>query len=354
MQYSLDDARFNTASVVAQFAEESLEAVRSEPSVAAASVSLILPFERPLNLSVRLGAGDEEEWQMTSAIYVTPEFFETLGIELRAGRLFTGADGPEQPSAVVVNRAFADTYLQPGAAIGTEIGLWFSGEGSARVVGVVDDVLYRGGGWGSSQPVWGSPAVYLPLAQASDGFLQQVHVWFSPHWLIRTHPGADPRDGVQALQTFARDLQPARTVTISQLSDTALALPRFEARFLLIVTLFALLLAGVGLYGVVAHEALERRREMGLRMALGASRRHALWTTGLTGLRLGVYGLAVGGVLAIVAGRLVRHMVWGISLTDPVTLLGLVGAIALLVASATLAPSIRASSLSPADVLRQG
>jgi ABC-type antimicrobial peptide transport system permease subunit len=133
----------------------------------------------------------------------------------------------------------------------------------------------------------------------------------------------------------------------------ALARPRFEAMFLVIVAAFALLLAVVGLYGIVANEVVERTSEMGLRMALGATPGKAVWTVGLPGLQLTVVGLVAGGVLTAITGRWIAQVIWGVVPYDPITL-GVVGiGVTVLAATASFVPATRIARLEPSTILRE-
>ena len=136
--------------------------------------------------------------------------------------------------------------------------------------------------------------------------------------------------------------------------DGAFAQQRFEAAFLIAVALFALLLAGVGLYGIVAHEVLERRTEMGLRMALGATPGGAARTTVLSGVRLTALGLALGAVGTVGVSRVLQHLVYGVTPYDPVTLVGLVLILGALAVAASVLPAVRVGRMDPATVLRDG
>ena len=273
---------------------------------------------------------------------------------MRDGRSLTEADRYDAAPVAVVNQAFVDAYLDGRRAPGMRIDLQ-TGAGEVEIVGVVADVLQGGAGWGSSAPVWTAPTAYVPVSQVAGAFLRQIHVWFSPSWVIRA-PGASP--GLQGsiaavFESWDRELPIARSVSLEEVMAEAFAGPRFQAVFLLVVAGFALLLAAVGLYGIVAQEAVRRRREMGVRMALGVSPGRAVLHAGLSGMRLAAAGLVLGGVLAAAAGRVLGSLVWGVSTSDPVTFLLLLSAIGGLTAVASFVPAARLGRLHPATVLRE-
>jgi ABC-type antimicrobial peptide transport system permease subunit len=221
---------------------------------------------------------------------------------------------------------------------------------------VVGNVLQRAG-WGVDRtPVWETPTLYLPAAQASDGFMKQILVWFAPSWVLR---GAAPRTGMageitRAFQALDAELPMARMASLEEVMDQAFARERFEAGFLVVVSAFALLLAGIGLYGIVAHEVLERKAEMGLRMALGATPGQAVLRTALSGIVLTLIGLALGGGLAVPVGRLMGSLIYGVTPFDPLTLLFLVGILGLFSVVASLMPAAKMRRTDPAQVLREG
>jgi predicted permease len=354
VQFSLDDARYAEARAVNRLFEETLEELQGIPGITNAAVALSLPYERPLNMPFRLeGDEDGQQVRLANLVYVTPEFFETLGIPLRAGRGIDERDQAETPAVVVANQALLDAHFEDRAALGARIEL--GGEDGLELVGVVGDVQQGGGGWGSSQPVWAAPTLYIPAAQGSGPMFQQVHVWFSPSWVIRA-PAQSPRLAAQIARVFESqdgELPVARAASLEGVMARAFARTRFQAAFLLVVAGFAFLLAGVGLYGIVAQEVLERRREMGVRMALGATPRRAVWTTGLAGIRLATWGLLAGGVAATAAGRVLASLLWGVSPSDPITVLALISGIGGLAVVASFVPALRMGRMDPATVLRE-
>jgi len=355
VQLSLDDARYATADAVNRLFETSLDGLRGLPDVTHAAVALSLPYERPLNVPFRLeGDADEGRPRLTNLVYVTPGFFEALEIPLREGRVLGTEDRADTPPVVIANQAFVDAHLEGRAALGTRVPLGLGGA-PLEVVGVVGDVQQGGGGWGSSQPVWAAPTLYVPAAQWSDALFQQVHIWFSPSWIIRA-PNPSPQLMGEITRVFAQEdseLPVARAAALEDVMAGAFAQSRFQAVFLIVVAIFSALLAGVGLYGIVAQEVLRRRREMGVRMALGVSPIRAVLTTGLAGVRLAAWGLLAGGLGAVLTGRVLTSLLWGVSPADPVTIVALVAGVGLLASSASFIPAARIGRLNPARVLRE-
>ncbi|MCK5653303.1 MAG: FtsX-like permease family protein [Gemmatimonadetes bacterium] len=247
-------------------------------------------------------------------------------------------------------------YFQGQTAMGTPVNMGLGGGEGVEIVGVVGNVLQRAAWGDGTTPVWETPTLYLASAQASDGFMRQIHVWFSPSWIVRG-AASEPTLAAQVSRAFRAvdaELPVARITSLRDVMDEAFARERFEAAFLLVVAGFALLLAGIGLYGIVAHEVLERRAEMGLRMALGATPGQAVWTTGLSGVLLTFIGLLLGGALAVPVGRVMVGLVYGVTPFDPPTMGFLAGVLALFSTVASFVPAARIGRTDPAEILREG
>lgn len=354
VQFSLDDARYAEGESVVRLFRESLDEIRRIPGVTSAAVALALPYERGLNIFFRLPG--EEDGHVTNALYVTPGYFETLRIPLRQGRLIQEADREDAARVIVVDQAWVDAYLPDRPAVGfTLTGGYFGTEGTT-IVGVVGNVQ-QSAGWGfggRNPPVWETPTVYFPAAQAHGLF--GTHIWFAPSWIVSGEASqAELAAGVtRVFRQLDPDLPVARVVSLPEVVRDAFSRQRFEATFLLAAAGLALVLAGIGLYGIVAHEVLERRTEMGLRMALGATPGRAVWAAGAGGLRLSTLGLIVGGGVAVVVARIMESLIWGVAPYDPATLASLLGVLALFAAVASFVPAARVGRMNPARILREG
>jgi ABC-type antimicrobial peptide transport system permease subunit len=220
---------------------------------------------------------------------------------------------------------------------------------------VVGDVQYSNAGWGDSEPLWASPVVYLPVAQTEAGFLRLIHTWFPPSWVLKVD-GLTPGFGVavrQAIRSVNRDLPVARIASLEEIIAGALARPRFEAVFMALVAAFALILAGVGLYGIVANAVGERTTEMGVRMALGATPGSAVLTVGTAGLKLSLLGLVGGGVISVLAAPSISSIIFGVQTWDPVTLAVVILCLGGVAVLASFVPALRVGRLQPAAILRE-
>jgi hypothetical protein len=351
---SLQDARYQTPEKVNQFFDASLSRMRQIQGVENAAASLTLPYERALNLGARwVGAKPGAEViPIMNQTYVTPGYFQTLRIPVIRGRAFTDADTASAAPVIVVNQAFVARSSPDQDPIGRQI----AGGGVSRtIVGIVGDIQQKAG-WGNFGPVAPVPASYIPAAQTNAAYLRMVHTWFSPSWFVRLRA---PQPGIAAeMQRAVEPVDPllpfAKFRTLDDVRSEAVATQRSQTVLLGALAVLALMLAAVGLYGLVANTVAERRRELGIRIALGASSRQAIAVAATPGLILAVVGVGIGALAARLAATTLRHLVWGISVNDPLTF-GLAAAVVLVVTVvATLIPAVRMARLNPIKALRQG
>jgi len=349
---SLQDARYETRASVEQLFNAGLEQVRTLPSTISATAALGLPYDRLLNMPFKPLDFELEDGTnpITNLVYVSSDYFETLGVPILAGRTLNVSDAHDSAPVAVVNEAFAQAYL-PGAGVLTHT---FETAGADRqVVGVVGTVKQRGS-WGAAAPVQDTPVVYVPVSQINGEFLKVVHTWFAPAWIVRAagDPGAVVPDIERALASVDPLLPLASTRFASDLQDDAIGIQRFIAILVGVLASAAVILASLGIYGLVASTVAERRREIGIRLALGASAGHAVRVAALPSIRLAAIGavLGIGGSLA--AGRALRSMLWGVAPSDPWTYAGVTIGLVAAAAIASLVPAARAARLDPAQTLR--
>jgi hypothetical protein len=352
---SLQDARYQSADAINRLFTESLTVLERTPGVEAATVSLELPYSRLLNDGVRFAdAPASSPTPMANFTYVTPAFFHTLKIPIRAGRVFTRDDRTGHPPVVVVNDAFV-RYLAGGAnVIGRELRI--DGD-DLTIAGVVGDVRTRSSGIfvpGMPQgPLEAPPIVFLPAAQVSDGFMRLVHQWFAPYWTVRTRDGIDADAALRAAISAADPRLPiAATQRLTDVQADATAFQRFMLWLVGAFAGIALLLASIGIYGVIAQSVLDRAREFGVRLALGATLggtiRRVIWS----GVALVAAGMAAGGALAWMATRLIASLLWGVTPHDPLTFAAVAGVLLLVAIASSLVPALRILRLDPAKILR--
>lgn len=350
---SMDDARYREEGSVARLIETSLARARALPGVESAAVSLGLPYERILNIGFRLvgDAGAADGVQNTTLTYVSDAYFETLRIPLRRGRTLDQRDTAASQAVAVVNDAFVREYIgdhDPLAQAVTISGV------QRQIVGIVGDVQQVGSFFGPFAPIAVLPTVFLPVGQVPPVFMNIVHTWFTPAWVVRQRaPGLVTESMLRQLMADVDPQLPwASMSTFDALRSKALARERLLMTLVAVLAVAALVLSAIGIHGLIAGGVAERARELGIRLALGATAGQVLRSAALPGIVLAVAGLLAGSALAFAASGLLRGLLWGVAANDALTFAA-VGAVLFAVATvASLLPALRTRRLDPATLLR--
>ncbi len=350
---SLQDARYQNAAAINRLFDESLRRLEATPGVESAAVSLRLPYERLLNSGFRFMDDAAAPAMTTNVTYVTPGFLTTLKLPLRQGRDVSPGDSPGAMPVVLVNETFERVYSKERPALGRRIRV---GGVEREIVGITGDVQARPSF--SAPGIAGGPLVSLPLvmipaAQTADGYFRTAHTWFSPVWTIRAR---DQHTATAALAGAIRDVDPQLPLSGVRPMDRVIAESMTEQRLLmsLVAALAggALLLAAVGVHGVTAQSVAERRREFGIRIALGATSVDAVRTVSTTGLLLSSAGAIAGLLLSIPATSLVRAFLWRVEPGDPWTYIGVAAVLLVVAIVASVLPALKLLRLNPAETLR--
>jgi putative ABC transport system permease protein len=357
---SLQGTNAENAAARARLLEQGMARIRALPGVTAVAVSNNVPVESGLNLALMPPAGaliDRQrsvDWR-----YVSPDYFSLFQIETRAGTTFTDEHASGRRLVAVVNEAFARTYFGRVNVIGQTISFVPAmNDGPREIIGVVADVKARSNaGFVRNLPlgalgVDSSPAVYVPAAQAPDAAIQIANRFFDMKWIVRgSGPAVEPgiREAIRAIDpTLAFVRFEAMTSVIRRDLDMQRLLTILLGAF----ATSAMLLAAVGLYGVIAYSAARRRREVGVRIALGATAASVVNAFVREGIALTVVGLALGVAGAAMVTRVLSSLLFGVTPLD-VTSFAVAGlalmAVALL---AALIPAASAARTNPLDALR--
>ncbi len=350
-QASLQDARYDTRERVDRLFTASLARIRRIPGVQSAAVALTLPYQRPLNYPFRVLDGAHAQRRMTEAVYVTPGYFETMRMALLRGRSFRDSDTPDSPRVVVVSQSFAARFFPGDYAIGHHL----EADGHPReIVGVMGDVQQHSGLSAAGGPYSMDPTLYLPAAQTSDDFLRVIHTWFAPRWVVRTAAAKGLMESRLRSAVAAVDPQLPLTgfQTMDEVRSAGTRGERFNALVFSVFAALALLLAAIGIYGVIAQSIIDRRHELGVRMALGATARQAMLNAIRPGITLAACGMAAGMGLSAVAVRFLAHRLWGVRPMDPVTFAATAAMLLLVAVAASVVPALRVLRLDPARTLR--
>jgi putative ABC transport system permease protein len=343
MQVQAAGSRFGNNSETNLFFDEALDAVRHLPGVTAAAFTSQLPLSGDLDgYGVHIENDDDPSGDVSALRYaVTPDYFKVMGIPLRRGRVIETSDGVGAPPVVLLNESFAKRKFPAQNPIGRRMhvgsndGPWYT------IVGIVGDVKQTS--LAAEQP----DAVYIPSVQWAFADRVRSLVVRSGGNVAALAPAAKA-----AIWSVDRNQAIVRVATMDRLlaataADRWFALTLFET-----FGLVALLLAAIGIYGVLSGNVVERMREMGVRSALGASPSDILTLVIRQGMTMTALGMAIGVSAAVVASRALVTLLFGVSHLDPVTYVGvivLLGGVALIACGL---PAWRAARVDPARSLR--
>jgi predicted permease len=330
----------------ARDAERTLATIAHEAGAISGVESLSISDTVPLNMEGTQNGfvpedapGSREQNRVQADIYsITPRYFETLGIRMIDGEDFR--PGVPAEDIVIVNQAVADKAFAKQNPIGRRIS--YQGR-TVRIVGLVETTKSRTIG---EEP---HPSLYFPLAREIRGNQSLTGMTL----ILRTQ--GDPAAYVRQVRETFRRIDPALAVfdvrTMDAQISRALYLPRITALLFGLTGMMGLLIATIGLYGVIAFAVARRTREIGVRIALGATRSQVLGMVLRQGLALTLAGSAIGLGIALVLSRVAASLLYGVSPTDPLTFLTVPAFLVLIALAACLVPGRRAASLDPVRAL---
>jgi predicted permease len=350
---SMLDRRYESIEKVNQLFDETLRRLRSTPGIEAAAVSLELPYDRLLNLGFALPDDPALTRTIANAMYVTPGFFEAFGIPIRQGRAIAEIDRADAPAVAVVNDAWVRFYSPDRTPIGRRIRILGIEREIAGVSGNVQQLQsFTIDGLGPG-PIVAAPLVFVPATQAGEAGMRTVHTWFWPVWTVRAQT---PSLGAEALRRTLREVDPllptAEATTMSQVMARATSSHRLLMSLMGLLAGAAVLLAAIGIHGIIAQSVAERRRELGIRLALGASLGATIRSVAAAGMGLAAIGAAVGLVLSIPATAVVSSFLTRVTERDPATYVSVAALMLIVAAVASLAPALRILRLNPVEALR--
>jgi len=334
--------KFTEASQVTDFFNSLLQRIQSDARVQSASATQSLLLGRlPNGGTFTIEGKAEPNLLILTSDSVTPDFFQTMGIRLLKGRMFTNQDGPAGPRVVIVNETMAKRYFSNDDPIGKRFK--FGGVQSQApwmtIVGVVADTKRAG----IENPVFTES--YQPMAQAPRTAMTLV---------MRTR--GDPLQFVGSLRAIVKEIdkdQPlAAVASMERLVGNMIAARRFHTTLLTLFALTALTLAAVGLYGVISYLVSQRRQEIGVRMALGAQPREVVRMVMGQGMKLLVAGAVTGVIAAMALSRLMTGLLFGISPMDAISFSAAALVLIVAAALATWLPARRAAKVDPMIALR--
>jgi len=329
--------------------ERALERLRATAGVEDAAISNAGPldggFEDRFSVEGR-PAPREEAAPKTATQSITPDYFATLGIPLIAGRSFTNQDKEGAVHVVIINRSAAERWFASRNPIGERIKLRDDKEWRS-VVGMVGDTLYT---FYNTLEWLKGPKIFLPAKQAGKDTISPVE----SHVYVIVRGRALTAETARAVLKSADPLlRLSRLQTLPEIIAGVVAQPRLRTLMLSGLAVFSLLLASIGVYGVMAQSVVQRTQEIGIRMALGARASDVIRMVVRQGLSLALVGIALGSVAAAALTHVIRSLLYGVQPTDIVTFA--VAAVVLLLAAllAALIPARAAAQVDPMVALRQ-
>jgi putative ABC transport system permease protein len=339
--------RFDNPAQSLNWWNTALERIRAVSGVAEAGSAITFPLgvERDGNDAIEVeGEVSDPNHPLGARLRpVTPGFFAAMGIKLLAGRDFTADDRQATMPVAIVNQAFARRYLGMRNPLTTKMSFGFPNPDPRTlrpIIGVVEDVRYK------SLSEDAEPAFYLPETQTFSPREQTV--------AVAAH-NDDPSSLISGIRSALTAFDPQVVVkfdTAPAMVAGTLTRQRLGMTLMLIFGVLALLLAAIGIYGVIAYASTQRRAELATRIALGASAGQIFWLVMSSGQRLALIGIAVGLAGAYAGGRIVASSVYAMRAFDPAVLFTAAALVALLTFVATMIPALWATRLNPARVLR--
>jgi len=324
-----------------QFQQRVLERAASVPGVQSATLASTVPlfaggFARTVFLEGQ-DASDRRAGRLVQIAVASSHYLETLGIALVRGRPTSEIDQPNTPSAVVINETMAKRFWPDQDAIGKRF-KFFGQDNFQQVVGIARDSKYNFVG---EDP---TPYIYQATTQVYQPQLSLFVKAPNPQAVIGTVRGE--------VQQLDRNLPLTGVFTLNEIFDQSLWAPRMGAWLLAVFAGLSLVLAVIGIYGVMAYSVSQRTRELGIRMALGAGRADVVRLVVLQGLRLTIAGVIVGLAVSLAVTRLVATLLFNVSPTDLVTFVAVPALLAVAALGASYLPALRATRIDPMIALR--
>jgi predicted permease len=334
------DARLVAGLEMGQAWDRIMDVFRSVPGVESVAGTVRVPFQTPgLRVRAQLPSGKPDAWHEGVAAYViTTNYLDTIGARVVRGRDFERTDGRRNALVGLVNESFVRSEFRGRDPVGERLRI-FGYSSEIRVVGVVKDMIQARAEDGAR------PAIYLPYAQATPSTYIEV--------VVRT--SLEPAAILPDLRARFKERFPDREpdiVTMPSLIASAQTDPRFRTLLIFVFAAVATILAAVGLHGSLAHFVVQRRRELAIRMALGADRKELIQAVLGRGMRL-VLGSVVAGMIAtLFMTRILVGFLYDVEPNDPVTLIATCAVLVLTSMLASLGPALRATTVNPQAVLK--
>jgi len=336
---------YGTAAQEAPFIRELVRRSAALPGVMEVAVGSLAAV--PLNHTRNQGRliledrdGRGSDFPLVNESSVTPEYFHLVGIPLLRGRLFTDQDNENMPHVAVVNQAFVRTWFPNQNPLGKRFKLNRTAAAWDTVVGVIADARTES----LEDPA--IPLIYRCTYQRTD---KELAIFVRGH----LDPSRIPDQARELVQSINPELPVFGAMTLPGVVSGSLSQRRFSMEMVLLFALTALLLAGLGIYGTISYLVSERTHEIGIRLALGASRRKIMRMILRQGLDLAIAGAALGLIGAFIVARLMSGLLYGVAPYDPLTFVGVTLVLTAVALAACYIPARRATKVDPMIALRE-
>jgi putative ABC transport system permease protein len=357
LQSSLNGSNYSSTARVEILTRQLLERIEGIPGVAAASPAIMVPPENGVDLPFTiegraLPANDkfhgDVQWR-----FAGPHYFETLRVPLLRGRSFTPQDTGKSAPVVIISEAMSRKFWPNEDPVGKQITI---GRGlgpefidpTRQIVGIVGSVRDEG----MDQPP--SETMYIPYGQVPDGMMKLAVRVLPISWMLRTK--ADPRSMTTAVQREFLSVDPLLPVaqfrTLEEVISESTARRSFNMRLLTIFAALALLLAAIGIYGVMSYAVEQRRHEMGIRLALGAEASKLVGLVVGQGMKVAGIGVAAGLLASYGLTRFLGALLFGVKAADPLAFTAVAAMLCLVAVCACMLPARRAAAVDPVIALR--
>jgi predicted permease len=295
-------------------------------------------------MGVGIDSGGEKVVQTVWVRAISPKYFAAFSIPVKSGREFNDGDAKSSPPVVIINETMARRFWPDRDPVGEQL----SRQGrEQQIVGVAGDIREIG----LDQQV--EPTMYVPMSQMPDGLTAAMNRWFLTSWIVRT---AGPIDLTVALRQAMKEVDPqmplANVRPMKEIISASVSSQRFILLLMSVFAGLALVLTAVGIYGVLSYQVSQRTSEIGIRMALGAGTSDVVRLVVGQGLRLTLIGVAIGLAAAFGLTRLIVHLLFGVSATDPLAFLTIALMLTAVAALACYLPARRATKVDPIVALR--
>jgi putative ABC transport system permease protein len=347
-QIALNGARYDTTSEAATFYHNALERIGNLPGVESAAIINKLPLDWQFNMPV-VFPDRPDQVESVQFRMISPEYFNVMKISVRRGRVFTDADTAGAAPVAIVNEAFEHRFFDGKDTFAQRLSVGRGYDDPARqVIGVVADAKQ----YGLDRP---SPStVFVPIPQMNDKLMAGVRSFTSAHFVVRTAvPPLSLREAVKReIAGLDSTLPLAEIHSMEEIAAVSVASRRFNMLLIGVFAALGMLLAAVGIYGVISYSVAQRTSEIGIRIALGARSADVVRMILKQGMVLALAGVAIGIAGALALTRLMKTLLFGVTATDPLTFTVIAAVLTLVALLACYIPARRATRVDPMVALR--